>query len=113
MKDNNGSNKAYAEYVLDVDKGKMAELEEDVQQLREFQDDEEIEAQIGDLIMDFGCSHSRNSKFFQTLELYWQTKTLVALGMLPKEQDFRQLKARQEALEIQTAYVVEVVNWLV
>jgi hypothetical protein len=30
--------------------------------------------------------------------------------MLPKEKDFKQLKDRKESLEIQTPYVVEVVN---
>jgi hypothetical protein len=54
----------------------------------------------------------RNSKFYRTLELYWHTKTMVAIGMLPKEQDFCQLKSRQEALEIQNAYLTEVVTWL-
>lgn len=37
---------------------------------------------------------------------------MVTIGMLPKEQDFRQLKSRQEALEIQCAYMSEVVTWL-
>jgi hypothetical protein len=37
---------------------------------------------------------------------------MVAMGMLPKEQDFRQLKSRKEALEVQNAYVSEVVTWI-
>jgi hypothetical protein len=57
------------------------------------------------LIPYLGFSWIRNPKFYRTLELYWQTKTLVSLGMLPKDQDFRQLKSRQKALEIQTTYV--------
>lgn len=32
--------------------------------------------------------------------------------MLPKEQDFRQLKSRQEALEVQNAYMTKVVTRL-
>jgi hypothetical protein len=102
----------YEESVPEEDKAKMAELEEEVRQIRQFQEDEEVEAQLGGFIPDLGCTKSRNSKFFRTLELYWHTKTLVAIGMLPKEQDFRQLKSRQEALEIQCAYVSEVVTWL-
>jgi hypothetical protein len=102
----------YEEIVPEADKVKMVQLEEEVRVTRQFQDDEDVEALLGGLIPDLGCTQSRNSKFFQTLELYWHTKTLVALGMLPKEQDFHQLKRRHEALEIQCAYVAEVVTWL-
>jgi hypothetical protein len=56
---NNGSDiETYAEFVSDVDKGKMVKLEEEVRQLREFHDDEEVEAQIGNLIPNLGCSLS-------------------------------------------------------
>jgi hypothetical protein len=37
---------------------------------------------------------------------------MVAMGMLPEEQGFHQLKSRQEALEIQNAYAYEVVAWM-
>jgi hypothetical protein len=70
----------------------MPTLEEEVKLVREFKEDEEVEHQVGGIIPDLGCTRTRNSKFYRTLELYWHTKMMVALGMLPKEQDFRQLK---------------------
>jgi hypothetical protein len=102
----------YEDYVPEADKAKMTELEEEVCQIKEFHDDEEVEAQVGSFIPDLGCTQTRNLKFYITLELYWHTKTMVAMGMLPKEQDLYQLKSRQEALEIQNAYVSEVVTWI-
>jgi hypothetical protein len=80
--------KFYEDYVPEVDKAIMIELEEEVHQIREFHDDDEVEAQVGSFILDLGCTRTRNSKFYRTLELYWHTKTMVAMGMLPKEKDF-------------------------
>jgi len=37
---------------------------------------------------------------------------MVALGMLPKDEDFRQLKHRMETLEAQNAYLLTVVTWI-
>jgi hypothetical protein len=88
----------------------MSALEAKVRLVREFKDDEDVEHQVGGLIPDLGCTRSRNSKFFHTLELYWHTKTMVALGMLPKDEDFRQLKHRMETLEAQNAYLLDVVT---
>jgi hypothetical protein len=59
--------KLYEDYVPKIDKVKMAKMEEDVRQLREFHDEEEVEAQIGNLIPDMGFSQTRNSKFYRTL----------------------------------------------
>jgi len=88
------------EYVLKKDKVKMNELEEEVHLLKEFHDDEEVEAQVSILIPYLGSFRIHNSNFFRNLEFYWHTKTMVAMGKLPKEKDFRQLKNRKEALEI-------------
>lgn len=38
---------------------------------------------------------------------------MVALGMLPKERNFRQLKHRMETLEEQNSLLMEMVQWLV
>jgi len=57
--------------------------------IREFKEDEEMEFQVGGIIHDdLGCTRTKKSKFLYTLEIYWHTKTMVALGMLPKEEDF-------------------------
>jgi hypothetical protein len=106
------ASKLYEESVPEENKAKMPELEDEARQMRWFKEDEEVEEQLGSFIPNLGCTRSRNSIFFQTLELYWHTKTLVAIGILPKEQDFRHLKSKQEALEIQCDYVSEVVTWL-
>jgi hypothetical protein len=102
----------YEDYVPEPDKAKMIKLEEEVRQIRYFHDGDEVEAQVGSFIPDLGCTRTRNSNFYKTLELYWHTKTMVAMGMLPEEQDFHQLKSRKEALEIQNAYVYEVIIWM-
>jgi hypothetical protein len=102
----------YEEFVPEEDKATMSALEAEVRLVREFKDDGEVEYQVGGLIPDLGCTRTRNSKFFRTLELYWHTKTMVALGMLPKDEDFRQLKRRMETLEAQNAYLMEVVTWI-
>lgn len=39
-------------------------------------------------------------------------KTMVALGIPSKDEDFRQLKSCMEMLETQNAYLLEVVTWL-
>jgi hypothetical protein len=36
----------------------MTELEEEVRQIREFHDDEEVEAQVGSFILDLGCTRT-------------------------------------------------------
>jgi len=71
-----------------------------------------VEDQFGGLILNLGCNRARNSIFFHTLELYWHTKTMVDLGMFPKDEDFRQLKGRMEALEIQNEFIMEVLTWM-
>jgi hypothetical protein len=66
----------------------MHALEAKVKLVREFKEDEEVEHQVGGIILDLGCTRTRNSKFYRTLELYWHTKTMVALGMFPKDEGF-------------------------
>lgn len=40
------------------------------------------------------------------------TQTVVVLGMLPKEQNFRQLKKRMETLEEQNTQLILMVSWI-
>jgi hypothetical protein len=47
------------------------------------------------------------------VELYWHAKTMVAQGMLPKEQDYRKFGKRLEALESQNKLLLTMVSWLV
>jgi hypothetical protein len=89
----------YHQFVSPDDKSTMSTLEEEVRMNRTYKENKEVEEQVGDIIPNLGSTKTRNSKFYRTLELYWHTKTMVALGMLPKDQDFRQLKQRMETLE--------------
>jgi hypothetical protein len=57
----------------------MPTLEEEVKLVRAYKEDEEVEEQVGGIIPDLGCTRTRNSKFYRTLELNWHTKTMVAL----------------------------------
>jgi hypothetical protein len=107
VKDAIDTTKFYEDYVPEEDKARMTDWRMKFHQIREFHDDEEVEAQVGSFIPDLGCTRTHNSKFYRTLELYWHTKTMVAMGMLPKEQDFQQLKSIQEALEVQNAYLTK------
>jgi len=77
----------------------MQPLEEDINIIHTYHEDKEVGAQVGDIFLDLGCTQSRESKFYQTLELYQDTKTMVAHGMLPKDQDYKQFKQHLEALE--------------
>jgi hypothetical protein len=94
------------------DKATMSALEVEVCLACEFKEDVEVDFQVGGVILELGCSRTKNSKFFHTLELYWHVKTMVALGMLPKDEDFFQLKSIMEMLESQNEYLLKVVTWL-
>jgi hypothetical protein len=59
-----------------------------------------------------GCTKTKNSKLFHTLELYWHVKTMVALHMLTKDKYFRFLKGRMEMPKIQMEYMSKVNTWL-
>jgi len=47
------------------------------------------------------------------MALYWHPKTMVELGMLPKDQDFKNLKKSMESLEDQNNLLITMVSWLV
>jgi len=68
---------------------------------------------VGGLIPDLGCTETKKSKLFSTLELHWHTKMMVSLGILTKEEEFHQLKGKMEAMENQNVYLIEVVTWLI
>jgi len=55
---------------------------------------------VGSIIPNLGCIGTHRSKFYKTLELYWHTQTMVALGMLPKDEDLCELKHHMETLEV-------------
>jgi hypothetical protein len=87
----------------------MLALEVEVRLVMKFKDDEEIEQQVGGLISDLSCTRTHSSKFFYTLELYWHIKTMVALGMFPKDEYSPKLKHRVETLEEKKAYLLSMV----
>jgi hypothetical protein len=76
----------YEDFVPKEDKAKMQELEAKVRQIREFKEDEEVEFHVGVCIPDLGCTRTKNLKFYRTLEIYWHTKTMETIGMLPNSQ---------------------------
>jgi hypothetical protein len=55
--------------------------------------------QVGEIVPDLGYTRNRDIKFHRIVELYWHAKTMVAQGMLPKEQDYRKFVHRLETLE--------------
>jgi hypothetical protein len=73
--------------------------------------DEEVE-QVGSIIPNLGFTRTKNSKFdtrtknykfYRMPEVYWHTNTtMVTLGMLQKDQDFKHLKKRMESLKCRT-----------
>jgi len=86
--------KFYHDFVgPEDDQATMATLESKVKLVKEFKDDEEVEQQVGGIISDLGCTRTHKSKFYRTLELYWHTKKMVALEMLPKDEDLLPTKA--------------------
>jgi hypothetical protein len=60
----------YQEFVPEEDKATITMLEAEVKLTREFKYDEDVDHRVGGLIPDLGCTKTRKSKFFQTLELY-------------------------------------------
>jgi hypothetical protein len=60
----------YEDFVPEEEKATMSSLEAEVHLIMEFKDDEEVKFQVGGLIPDLGCTRTRNSKLFCTLELY-------------------------------------------
>jgi hypothetical protein len=78
----------YGHFVPKEDKVVMSTLEAKVCLAHEFKEDVEVNFQVGGVIRELGCSRTKNPKFFHTPKLYWHVKTMVALGMLPKDEDF-------------------------
>jgi len=78
----------------------MHALEGEAPLVHEFKEVDEVDKEVGGIIPYVGCTRSKNSFYFWMIELYWHIKTLVALGLLPKDEEFRQIKGRMEDLEI-------------
>jgi hypothetical protein len=91
----------YHNYVSPSTQETMHPIEGEVKIIRAYQDDEEIDRQVGDIILDLGCTRNRDTKFHHTIELYWHTKTMVSQAQLPNEKYYMQLCQRLEALEHQ------------
>jgi len=98
VKATKGATYFYSNTVPKAAKASMQELEEEVQLVQKFKEVEKVENEVGGLIPDLGCTKIRNSIFFCTIELYQHTKSLVSLGLFPKDEDFKQLKGCMEAL---------------
>jgi hypothetical protein len=98
--------------VPEEEKSEVPSLEVEVHLAQEFKEDVEVDFQVGGVISELGCSRTKNCKFSHTLELYWHVKTMVSFRMLPKDEDFHQLKRRMEMLESQNEYLLKVVTWL-
>jgi hypothetical protein len=54
----------YQDFVLEEDKATMLALEAKVRLIQEFKDGEDVEHQVGGLILDLGCTRTQNSNFF-------------------------------------------------
>jgi len=67
----------------------MAALEGEAHLVHDFKEADEVEAEVCGIVPKVGCTCSKKSIFFRKIELYWHTKTLVPLGLLPKDEDFR------------------------
>jgi hypothetical protein len=93
------------------DKAIMPALEAEVHLVREFKDDVEVEQQVRGLILDLDCTRTRDSKFYQT-RVVLAHKNDGSLGMLPKDEDFFQLKSSMELLENPNTYLLDVVTWM-
>ena len=89
----------------------MSALEDEVLLVHEFKEDSEIDLKVGRVILDLGCTNTRNCKFFHTLELCWHVKTMIVLDMLLRDEYFHQLKDPVEMLEIQMKHMSKVITW--
>jgi hypothetical protein len=79
----------YQDSVSPAAKETVLALEEEVRLSEAYQDDNDVDEKVGEIIPDLDCSRNRDTKFHGIMELYWKAKTMVARGMFPKEQDHR------------------------
>jgi hypothetical protein len=79
-----GAVTSYSNTIPEVAQAAMKELEEEVQLIHEFKEDDEVEKEVGGMVLDLGCTRTHNSIFFRIVELYWHTKSMVSLGMFPR-----------------------------
>jgi hypothetical protein len=70
----------------------MHPLEEDVNLIRAYKEDEYVDMQVPDIVPNMSCTQNSDTKFHKTMELYWHTNTMVSQGILQKDQDYRQFK---------------------
>jgi len=95
------------------DKATMSNIEEELRMVQDYKEENEVEEHVGGIILDLSCPRNMNYKFYRNMELYWNTKAMVAMGMLPKDHDFRQLKKSMESLEEKNKFLMMMVCWLV
>ena len=63
----------------------MDVFEEEVKLVRAYFEYNEVERQAQRIFLELSFSRYRDFHFYRNLELYWHTKTMVALGMCPKD----------------------------
>jgi hypothetical protein len=90
----------YENIMPEDDKVSMSALKDEFFLVHEFKEDVKVDFQVRGMITELIFFKTRKSKFFHTLELYWHVKTMVSLKILPKDEDFHQLKGRMEMLEV-------------
>jgi hypothetical protein len=91
----------------------METLEEEVWLSQAYQEENEVKEQVREIITHLGLSNTKDTKFYCMVELYWHDKTMLANGILPKEQDYRKFIQQLVALEEQNKLLLEMVSEIV
>ena len=71
-------------YNINVSDGEQVAIdvvEGGVKLIRAYEEDDKLEMKLEGIIPDLGCTCTKNSQFYKTLELYWHTKSMVTMGM--------------------------------
>lgn len=63
---------------------------------------EEIDAELSPWIPDTGTSHSKETKYHRTIDLYWHMKTLLGKVMTERNTTYSEILLQMEYLQLQT-----------
>lgn len=79
----------------------LCSIEFIVKVIHAYCEDKDVDEHVAPFILDLGSSIVKDTKFFQTMELYWDMNVFVAQAMLAKDPEFKKFSLWIKALEEQ------------
>jgi hypothetical protein len=84
----------------------------DVHLERALVNEEEVDEEFTHWILDTGTSHSRETKYHRTIDLYWHVKTLLGKVMTERSTAFNEILLQMEYLQLQIRAVDQKISLL-